>query len=290
MDIDLAKFFDTVNHDKLITILTRTIHDGDVISIIRKFLVSGVMTDNKIEDTEVGTPQGGNLSPLLANIILNELDMELSDRGLEFVRYADDCIIIVNSRQAARRVMDSITNYLETNLKLTVNQSKSKITRSTGLKFLGFGFYHDTNSRKFKALPHRKSKDKLLYEIRKLTSRSWGVGNDYKVLKLNQLIRGWVNYFSLGSMLKFCMKTDALIRTRLRMCIWKHWKTPQNRAKNLMKLGISEHYAWTTAYTGRRIAYICTHGAVLYAITNKRLSDFGLLSMTELYNKAISTC
>ena len=144
VDIDLAKFFDTVDHDKLMTIIGRTIKDGDVISVVRKFLVSGVMIDDEYEDTIVGTPQGGNISPLLANIMLNELDKELEARGLDFVRYADDLIIMVGSRQAAERVMKSVTRFIENKLGLKVNAEKSKVDKPKGIKYLGFGFYYDS--------------------------------------------------------------------------------------------------------------------------------------------------
>ncbi len=260
VDIDLAKFFDTVNHDKLITMFGRTIKDGDVISIVRKFLVSGIMLGGEYEDSIIGTPQGGNLSPLLANIMLNELDKEMEARGLDFVRYADDCIIMVGSKQAAERVMKSITRFIEGKLGLKVNATKSRIGKPKGIKYLGFGFFYDSFAKEY-----------------------WGVGNDYKVKKLNELIRGWINYFKIGRMKGLCRKLDSNIRYRLRMCIWKHWKTPQNRAKNLMKLGISRKYAWSTAYTGARIAYICQRGAMNIAVTKERLARFGLVSMLDYY-------
>ena len=283
VDIDLERFFDTVDHDKLMTIVGRTIKDGDVISIIRKFLVSGIMIDGEYEDSVIGTPQGGNLSPLLANIMLNELDKEMEARGLDFVRYADDCIIMVGSRQAAERVMRSITRYIEEKLGLKVNATKSKIDKPKGIKYLGFGFYYDSFAKEYRAKPHTKSVEKFKARMRELTCRSWGVDNAYKIKKLNELIRGWINYFKIGSMKGLCEKLDANIRYRLRMCIWKHWKTPQNRAKNLIKLGISRRYAWSTAYSGARIAYVCQRGAMNIAVTKERLTRFGLVSMLDYY-------
>ncbi len=283
VDIDLERFFDTVDHDKLMTIIGRTIKDGDVISIIRKFLVSGIMVDGEYEDSVIGTPQGGNLSPLLANIMLNELDKEMEARGLEFVRYADDCIIMVGSRQAAERVMRSITRYIEEKLGLKVNASKSKIDKPKGIKYLGFGFYYDSFAKEYRARPHTKSVEKFKARIKELTCRSWGVDNAYKVKKLNELIRGWINYFKIGSMKGLCEKLDSNIRYRLRMCIWKHWKTPQNRAKNLIKLGIRRRYAWSTAYSGARTAYVCQRGAMNIAVTKERLTRFGLVSMLDYY-------
>lgn len=283
VDIDLERFFDTVDHDRLMTIIGRTIRDGDVISIIRKFLVSGIMVDGEYEDSVIGTPQGGNLSPLLANIMLNELDKEMEARGLDFVRYADDCIIMVGSRQAAERVMRSITRYIEEELGLKVNASKSKIDNPKGIKYLGFGFYYDSFAKEYRAKPQAKSVEKFKARMKELTCRSWGVGNAYKVKKLNELIRGWINYFKIGNMKGLCEKLDANIRYRLRMCIWKHWKTPQNRAKNLIKLGISRKYAWSTAYSGARIAYVCQRGAMNIAVTKERLTRFGLVSMSDYY-------
>lgn len=290
VDIDLAKFFDTVDHDKLMTIFGRTIKDGDVISVVRKFLVSGVMIDDEYEDTIVGTPQGGNISPLMANIMLNELDKELEARGLDFVRYADDLIIMVGSRQAADRVMKSVTRFIEEKLGLKVNAEKSKVDKPKGIKYLGFGFYFDSFAKVYKAKPHPKAVAKFKAQMKKLTGRSWGVSNSYKVFKLNQLIRGWVNYFRIGSMKSLCERFDSNIRFRLRMCIWKHWKTAQNRAENLIKLGISRKFAWSTAYYGAHIAHVCQGGAMNMAVTKERLTRFGLVSMADYYAERRVTC
>ena len=290
VDIDLAKFFDTVDHDKLMTIFGRTIKDGDVISVVRKFLVSGVMIDDEYEDTVVGTPQGGNISPLLANIMLNELDWELEARGLDFVRYADDLIIMVGSRQAADRVMKSVTRFIEGKLGLKVNATKSKVDKPKGIKYLGFGFYFDSFAKAYKARPHPKAVAKFKAQMRKLTCRSWGVSNVYKVQKLNQLIRGWINYFKPGSMKELCRRMDSNIRYRLRMCIWKHWKTPQNRAKILMKLDVPRWAAFNVAYCGNRYARIARNGWVQRAISNKRLAAFGLISMQDYYAEKRVSC
>ena len=290
VDIDLEKFFDTVNHDKLMTIIGRTIKDGDVISIIRKYLVSGIMIDDEYEDSIVGTPQGGNLSPLLAYIMLNELDKEMEKRGLNFVRYADDCIIMVGSEMSANRVMRNISRFIEEKLGLKVNMTKSKVDRPRGLKYLGFGFYFDSRAHQFKAKPHAKSVAKFKRRMKELTCRSWGVSNSYKVEKLNQLIRGWINYFKIGSMKVLCATLDQNIRFRLRMCIWKHWKTPQNRAKNLIKLGVYKKLAYSTAYNGARIAHCCQGGAMNVAVTKERLTRFGLISMLDYYTERCVTC
>ena len=167
--------------------------------------------------------------------------------------------------------------------------SKSKITRPRGLKYLGFGFYYDTRAHQFKAKPHVKSVMKFKKRMKELTRRSWGVSNGYKVERLNQLTRGWINYFKIGSMKHLCREMDKHIRYRLRMCIWKHWKTPQNRAENLIKLGIDKKHAWSTAYTGARIAFICQRGIVNRVISKERLTRFGLVSMLDYYTERYVT-
>lgn len=290
VDIDLEKFFDTVNHDKLMTIIGRTIKDGDIISIVRKYLVSGIMVDDEYKESVIGTPQGGNLSPLLANIMLNELDKEMEKRGLNFVRYADDCIIMVRSEMSANRVMRNLTRYIEDKLELKVNMTKSKVDRPQGLKYLGFGFYFDSHAHAYKAKPHAKSVEKFKARMKQLTCRSWGVSNSYKIEKLNQLVRGWINYFKIGSMKTLCAKLDGSIRYRLRMCIWKHWKTPQNKEKNLVQLGIPRWVAHKVANTGNRIAHMCHNGWVQKAISTKRLTSFGLVSMLDYYTSRCVTC
>ena len=289
VDIDLEKFFDTVNHDKLMTIIGRTIKDGDIISIVRKFLVIGIMVDNEYEESVIGTPQGGNLSPLLANIMLNELDKEMEKRGLNFVRYADDCIVMVGSEMSANRVMRNLTRFIEEKLGLKVNMTKSKVGRPQGLKYLGFGFYFDSHAHGYKVKPHAKSVEKFKVRMKQLTRRNWGVSNSYKVEKLNQLIKGWINYFRIGEMKWICKDMDAKIRRRLRMCIWVHWKTPENRAKNLMKLGMYRQKAYAIAYSGSRVARL-SEGALNYVITNQRLTTFGLVSMLDYYTDRCVTC
>ena len=202
VDIDLEKFFDTVEHDKLISVLNKEIKDGKILSLIRKFLVSGVMVGEQIEETEIGTPQGGNISPLLANILLNELDWELESRGLKFVRYADDCIIFVKSGKAAARVMESVTKYIENVLRLKVNRGKSKIGRPTEIQYLGFAFYYQFQEKKYKIKVPQKSLDKVMKKVRKLTSRKWGVSNSYKAQKIAEVVRGWINYFKMAQFLQ----------------------------------------------------------------------------------------
>lgn len=169
-------------------------------------------------------------------------------------------------------------------------KNEDKVDRPSGLKYLGFGFYFDSRAHQFKAKPHAKSVMKFKKRMKELTRRSWGVSNSYKVEKLNQLIRGWINYFKIGSMKTLCKELDARIRFRMRMCIWKQWKTPQNRAKNLMKLGVDKDTAKLTAYTGNRIAYVCQRRVMNFAINKERLTRFGLVSMLDYYTERCVTC
>ncbi|MDR4885930.1 group II intron reverse transcriptase/maturase [Fredinandcohnia sp. QZ13] len=287
VDIDLERFFDTVNHDRLMNLVSKTVDDGDVISLIRKFLVSGVQIDEDYEETVIGTPQGGNLSPLLSNIMLNELDMELERRGLRFVRYADDCIIMVKSEMAARRVMRSVTRFIEEKLGLIVNASKTKVTRPNdpSMKFLGFGFFKDYQMDLYKAKPHQKSVENFKFKLKQLTRKNWSVDTKYQVERVNQVIRGWINYFKIGYMKKLLGTIDSHTRVRLRMCIWKKWKTAKNRRKNLIKLGMNKYNAYKYSHTSKGIVRIAYSWVLTTTITNKRLAQFGLISCVEHYNK-----
>lgn len=287
VDIDLERFFDTVNHDRLMNLVSKTVDDGDVISLIRKFLVSGVQIDEDYKETVIGTPQGGNLSPLLSNIMLNELDMELERRGLRFVRYADDCIIMVKSEMAARRVMRSVTRFIEEKLGLIVNASKTKVTRPNdpSMKFLGFGFFKDYQMDLYKAKPHQKSVENFKFKLKQLTRKNWSVDTKYQVERVNQVIRGWINYFKIGYMKKLLGTIDSHTRVRLRMCIWKKWKTAKNRRKNLIKLGMNKYNAYKYSHTSKGIVRIAYSWVLTTTITNKRLAQFGLISCVEHYNK-----
>ena len=281
VDIDLEKFFDTVNHDKLMTLVAKRVQDGDVVSLIRKYLVSGVMIDDEYKESIIGTPQGGNLSPLLSNIMLNELDWELERRGLNFVRYADDCIILVGSEKSANRVMTSVTKYIEENLWLKVNASKSKIETPKELKYLGYGFYFDSLQKQYRARPHEDSVMKLKAKIKELTSRRWGVSMDYRIMHLNWVIRGWVNYFRLANMKKVCGEIDKHMRFRLRMCIWKQWKKPRTRYKALIKLGIPRCKAWEWANSRKGYARVASSVIMHRAVTNKTLKRKGLVFLLD---------
>ncbi|MEC5305241.1 group II intron reverse transcriptase/maturase [Bacillus thuringiensis] len=285
VDIDLERFFDTVHHDKLMRIISNTIYDGDVISLIRKYLVSGVMVNGKYEETPVGTPQGGNLSPLLSNIMLNELDEELESRGLQFVRYADDALIFVKSEKAASRVMKSIVRFIEKNLGLIVNTEKSKISRPEDLKFLGFGYYYNPKDERYQTKPHPISVQKFQRKLRQLTKRNWSVPLDYRILKLKQVIFGWVNYFRSANMKGVMKQVDKKLRSRIRVIIWKQWKIPKKQIKSLVQLGIPEEEAKGLTYCRKGYRYIGLSKVVQRAISNQRLKKRGLPSSLERYLK-----
>ena len=284
VDIDLEAFFDNVNQDKLIGIIRRTIKDGRVVSLIRKYLVSGVMINGVVQPTKVGTPQGGNLSPLLSNIMLNELDKELEKRGLRFVRYADDCLIMVRSEKAANHVMESVTRYIEKKLGLKVNVEKSKVARPRGIKYLGFGFYKDKQGR-WKPKPHLKSVQKFEQKLKDITSRSNAMSIGDKITKLNQVIRGWINYFRIADMKSVMTKISEHLRHRLRMCIWKYWKKIKTKYKALRQLGISHENAYMVANTRRGYYWVANTVVLHIAISNERLKKKGLVFPLDHYLK-----
>ena len=282
VDIDLQKFFDTVCHDKLIAIIMKTIHDGELVSLIRKYLVSGVMENGVVSPTEVGTPQGGNLSPLLSNIMLNELDKELEKRGLRFTRYADDCIIVVKSEKAANRVMETITRFIEKKLGLKVNAEKSKVARPSEIKYLGFGFYY-TKEGIINPTAHQKSIQKFKRRLKQLTKRSWSISLEDRIIKLNQVIWGWINYFRIADMKTWMTKISEHLRRRIRCIIWKQWKVPRKRIWALQKLGADLELAKALAFS--RKSYWNSSLFIGMFITNERLRRKGLVFPLEHYIK-----
>lgn len=284
VDIDLEKFFDTVNQDKLITIIGKTIRDGDVVSLIRRYLRAGVMEKGIVKSTYVGTPQGGNLSPLLSNIMLNELDKELEARGLNFVRYADDCIILVKSEKAANWVLTSITKFIEKKLGLKVNAEKSKVTRPTDTKYLSFSFWKDKKSR-WRPKPHIKTFQKLERKLKELTDRSWSISLDNRIKKINYVVRCWVNYFRIADMRKMLIKIDKHLRTRIRVIIWKQWKKIRKRYRALRQLGVSHEIAFNFANTRKGYYQICKSRYIQFAINNERLRKRGLVFLLDQYEK-----
>lgn len=285
VDIDLEKFFDKVPQDKLMSIVHELIQAPDTESLIRKYLKAGIMDKGKYQKSEIGTPQGGNLSPLLSNIMLDKLDKELEKRGLRFTRYADDCLIFVGSRAAATRVMYSVTRYIENKLGLKVNAEKSRITRPSNIKYLGFGYWKDNKSGQWKTRPHKVSVDKFWQKLRNLTKRKWSVPFEYRLQKLNEVIRGWINYFRIGSMKAKIKSISEKLRTRLRMICWKMWKVPSKRQWALTKMGINKDLARLTAYCGDRYYFVATKTCLVKAISKDRLVNTGLVDPYDYHIK-----
>lgn len=283
VDIDLEKFFDNVPQDKLMSYVGRVIHDPDTESLIRKYLKSGVMENGMYEATELGTPQGGNLSPLLSNVMLNELDKELVKRGLRYVRYADDCVIAVGSGASANRVMHTITKWIEQKLGLKVNTTKTHVSRPSKLKYLGFGFYKSSQTKQWTARPHETSVEKFQRKLKKLCKRSWSISMTDRIAMLNPVTRGWISYFAIGAMKSKMEKIDEHLRTMLRKVIWKQWKTPRKRAWGLRKLGIDNDLAKQTSYCGDRYEWVVRRTCVARAISKEKLTRRGLVSCLDYY-------
>ena len=281
VDLDLEKFFDTVNQDLLISIIRRTVNEDKVVSLIRKYLQAGVLVKGVFEKTEKGTPQGGNISPILSNIMLNELDKELEKRELQFVRYADDCVIFTKSKKSAERVMKNITKFIETKLRLKVNKEKSKVDRPWRIKYLGFSFYQAKG--KIEIRIHPKSVAKFKEKIREITSRSNAMSMESRYIKLKQVIVGWVNYFKIANMGKIAQTLDKWIRRRIRMCYWKRWKKCKTKRENLIKLGISEDVARKHSRSRKSYWRMADTPAMHIALNNKTLEKLGYTSLTSVY-------
>ena len=261
----------------------RVIQDPDTESLIRKYLKSGVMENGLYEATELGTPQGGNLSPLLSNVMLNELDKELVRRGLRYVRYADDCVIAVGSEASAKRVMHSVTQWIERVLGLKVNATKTHVCRPSKLKYLGFGFYKSPQTKQWTARPHEDSVAKFVRKLKKLCKRSWSISMTVRITMLNRVIRGWINYFAIGAMKGKMVGIDEHLRTMLRKVIWKQWKTPHKRAWGLRKLGVCNDLAKLTSYCGDRYEWVVRRTCVVRAISKDVLARRGLVSCLDYY-------
>jgi len=281
VDIDLEKYFDTVNHDKLMSLVAREVKDKRVLKLIRAFLNSGVMINGVIVETDKGCPQGGPLSPLLSNIMLDVLDKELEERNHKFCRYADDNQLYVKTCKAAERVMKSITKFIEDKLKLKVNSKKSAIGRPWERKFLGFSFY--TRQEEIRVRIHPRSIERVKEKIRFITSRSNAWSMEFRYLKLRQLIIGWVSYFRLADLKTKCQELDVWTRRRIRMCYWKQWKKIKTRHDNLRKLGIDNFRAWEYANTRKGYWRVSNSHILALTFTNKRLKNLGYLSFTERY-------
>ena len=281
VDMDLEKFFDTVCQSKLIEVLSRTIKDGRVISLIHKYLNAGVIRNGIFEKTDVGMPQGGPLNPLLSNIMLNELDKELKRRGHVFVRYADDSMIFCKSRKSAERTLESITWFIERKLFLKVNREKTKVAHVSKVKYLGYSFYRYKGKCRLRV--HPKSVAKMKAKLKELTSRNNGWGNEYRALKLTQFIRGWVNYFSLANMKKLLKNTDEWLRRKIRAVYWKQWKKIKTRYRMIQRFGLPE---WKVHELANCRKGIWRSAIMLNSVlTNKEIASRGYISMTDYYLK-----
>jgi RNA-directed DNA polymerase len=283
VDMDLEKFFDTVNQSKLIETLSRTVKDGRVISLIHKYLNAGVVVGNKFEDTKVGVPQGGPLSPLLSNIMLNELDREIEKRGHRFARYADDMVILCKSKRSAERTLTSIIPFIENKLFLKVNREKTVVAYISKIKFLGYSFY--INKKEGRLRIHPKSISKMKARIKELTSRSNGWGDARRKEALKQYIIGWVNYFKLADVKTLLPIVDEWYRRRIRMIIWKQWKRIRTRLRNLIKLGIEKYKAWEYANTRKGYWRTANSPILSRSITNERLKQAGYIFFSDYYRK-----
>ena len=295
IDLDLAKFFDTVNHSKLLQVLSETIKDGRVISLIHKFLRAKIMDEGKVTTPTIGTPQGGPVSPVLANILLNELDKELDKRGHHFVRYADDMMIMCKSQRAAQRTYESISKFIEKKLFLNINKDKTKICHlSEDVKFLGYTFMKrqlkNDETTKWHASVHRKSLAKLKVKIKALTDRRCPKGWSTTKTELNTVLRGWFNYFRLGIRKTLVTTIDGWTRRRIRQMYWKTWKKICTRIKELEKLGINKDKAYQWGNSSKSYWRIAGSFILCKALTNKAIKEKGWSLLSDLFYDGIYSC
>jgi group II intron reverse transcriptase/maturase len=285
VELDLAKFFDLVNHDKLMNLLSKKITDKQTLKLIGKYLRSGIMVDGLVHQRTEGTPQGSPLSPLLSNIILHELDVELTRRGLNFVRYADDCSIYVNSAKAAERVMSSITRYLEETLLLKVNRTKSKISSPNKSTLLGFSFYKTKGMWQIRIAS--KSLERIKEKIKLRLPRNTAQQVETKMTELKLVIVGWVQYFQIADIKSVCIRLDELLRSRVRKLFWQKWQKTQTRIRNLIKLGIPKRKAYQWANTSKGACRTAHSPILLQSLNNEVLSKKGLPSFYKTYHNNV---
>lgn len=277
--MDLEKFFDTVCQSKLIEVLSRTIKDGRVVSLIHKYLNAGVVANGKFERTETGMPQGGPLSPLLSNIMLNELDKELERRGHRFVRYADDCMIFCKSRKSAERTLKNIIPFIEGKLFLKVNRKKTEVAHISKVKYLGYTFYRYRGKCRFRV--HQKSVEKMKNKIRELTDRNKGISNAVREKRYREYVRGWVEYFRLADMKGLLKTTDEWARRRIRAVYWKQWKRVRTRYRILRKLKLEHWKAMKLANS--RSGYWRMAEMLNTVMTKSIIAKLGYTSMLDYY-------
>lgn len=291
IDLDIEKFFDTVNHDKLISILRKHVNDSTTLHLIRAYLKAGYMEEKEYRKSTMGTPQGSNLSPILSNIMLDEFDKELESRGLRFVRYADDCNVFLGSEKAANRVIKSVSNWLERKLFLKVNITKTKVVRPTRSEFLGFTYFK--NGPKWRAKPSNESKTKLIRKIKAILLRRRAVAMPLAITfrKINWLLKGWINYFRIASMKGFIKKISEYMRHKVRVVIVKQWKKAPTIMKNLIKLGCDKKKAYEVANSSLGLYKQCGMSSVNFALNikilstpNKKENRPGLVNPVEYYN------
>jgi len=280
VDLDLEKFFDRVQHDVLMVRVARKVADKRVLSLIGRYLRAGVMVDGEVQPTETGTPQGGPISPLLANILLDDLDKELERRGHRFARYADDLIVLVKTRSAGERVMASLKRYLAGVLRLPVNEEKSRVAPAEQCVFLGFTF-PGTKLRWSEA-----AFGDFLHRLKRLTGRSWGVSMATRYRKLAEYLRGWMGYFGISDYYRPVPGLDGWLRRRVRMCYWKQWKRRYTRIRNLLALGTSRDHALSTGMSRKGYWHLAKTLATQTGMTNEWLAEQGLLSIRDLWIKA----
>jgi len=281
IELDLENFFDGVNHDKLMGMLAKKIEDKRTLKLIRSYLNRGIMEDGAVSPRTEGTPQGSPLSPLLSNIVLNELDKELQVRGHRFVRYADDCSIYVRSEKSAGRVMETITNYIESKLKLRVNRTKSKVSHPEESILLGFSFYRSDKGWEIRIAP--KSLKKIKEKMKEKTRRKDPSPAKEKIKKMEAVIRGWVNYFSIAKAKSKMKELDEMIRTRLRIGIWKQWKKPKTRRINLEKLGIKSGKAYEWSNSRKGYCRIAHSPIVCRVLTKEYFTRLGYVGFSNYY-------
>ena len=283
VDMDLEKFFDTVCQSKLIQILSETVTDGRVVSLVHKYLNAGVMVDGNLEQTKVGVPQGGPLSPLLSNVMLNELDRELERRGHRFVRYADDCMIFCKSKRAAQRTCESIVRFIEGKLSLKVNREKTCVAYFNQVKYLGYALYRSKGECRFRV--HPESVKAMKGRVRELTARSNAMSNECRPQAVTRFVRGWINYFKLADMKKLLRDVDQWMRRRIRMVYWKQWKKNRTRFKMLQKCGIERGKAWEFANTRKAYWRVANSPIMARAIKTEQLRRKGYLFFSDCYEQ-----
>ena len=279
--MDLSKFFDRVQHDVLMARVARKVRDKRLLRLIGRYLRAGVMVDAQLQPSIEGTMQGGPLSPILANILLDDFDKELERRGLRFVRYADDFLVFTKTREAARRVFDSVERYLTRKLKLVVNRQKSRICSTNGVEFLGFQFVGYSGQIRVSPKNIRKFKDR----VREITRRNRGVSMRQRYQELHRYFQGWVGYFRTVPIKSFFSALDKWVRRRVRSCYWKQWKNPRTRIANLKRLGIREKEAVTHGVSSKGPWVMSSSQAVHQALSVDYLVESGLACLSEIWHR-----